>query len=90
MGQWMGILKDEVDHCYMRKARVEDGTGIKIGSTVMAQMVLISVVVRLATGVLELIFLYFMTFLRKKNVILKDAAPITIIPAVVEDRKAEA
>lgn len=57
---------------------------------VMAQMVLISVVVRLATGVLELIFLYFMTFLRKKNVILKDAAPITIIPAVVEDRKAEA
>lgn len=25
MGQWMGILMDEVDHCYMRKVRVEDG-----------------------------------------------------------------
>ena len=28
MGQWMGILMDEVDHCYMRKTRVEDGTVI--------------------------------------------------------------
>lgn len=28
MGQWMGILMDEVDHCYMRKARVENGTVI--------------------------------------------------------------
>ena len=25
MGQWMGILMNEVDHCYMRKVRVEDG-----------------------------------------------------------------
>ena len=50
---------------------------------VMAQMVLISVTVRLATGVLELIFLYFMTFLRSKKIILKDAAPITITPSCV-------
>lgn len=28
MGQWMGILMDEVDHCYMRKARVENNTVI--------------------------------------------------------------
>lgn len=48
---------------------------------VMAQMVIISVGVRLATGVLELIFLYFMTFLRKAGIILKDAAPITITPS---------
>ena len=53
-------------------------------------MVLISVVVRLATGVLELVFLYFMTFLRKKGVILKDAAPVTIVPSVLADVKAEA
>lgn len=25
MGQWMGILMDEVDHCYMRKVNVSDG-----------------------------------------------------------------
>ncbi len=52
---------------------------------VMIQMILISVVVRLATGVLELIFLYFMTFLRKAGVILKDAAPITITPSCLEN-----
>lgn len=26
MGQWMGILMDEVDHCYMKKVRVEGDT----------------------------------------------------------------
>ena len=25
MGQWMGVLMNEVDHCYMRKAPVSDG-----------------------------------------------------------------
>lgn len=25
MGQWMGVLMDEVDHCYMRKVPVSDG-----------------------------------------------------------------
>jgi len=25
MGQWMGVLMDEVDHCYMRKVPVADG-----------------------------------------------------------------
>ena len=25
MGQWMGILMNEVDHCYMRKVKVADG-----------------------------------------------------------------
>lgn len=51
---------------------------------VMIQMILISVVVRLSTGILELFFLYFMTFLRKSGVILKDAAPITITPSCLE------
>lgn len=53
----------------------------------MAQMVLISVSVRLATGVLELAFLYFMTFLRNKGVILKDASEIVITPACVQNAK---
>lgn len=46
----------------------------------MSQMVLISVVVRLAAGVLELIFLYFMTFLREKGFILRDNTPISVGP----------
>ena len=52
---------------------------------VMVQMVIISVVVRLATGLLELIFLYFMKFLQKTGVILKDAQAITITPSVVAE-----
>ncbi len=52
----------------------------------MGQMVLISVGVRLATGFLELVFLYFMTFLRKKGVILKDASEIVIVPSCVADK----
>lgn len=56
---------------------------------VMLQMILISVVVRAATGVLELAFLYFMTLLRNKGVILKDAEPITIVPACLENKSAE-
>ncbi len=52
--------------------------------SVMVQMVIISVSVRLATGVLELIFLYFMTFLKNKKVILADAAEIVIRPTVLD------
>ncbi|MEG1492525.1 MAG: queuosine precursor transporter [Oscillospiraceae bacterium] len=50
----------------------------------MVQMVTISVGVRLATGVLELAFLYFMTFLKNKGVILKDAKEIVIVPACAQ------
>ena len=46
----------------------------------MSQMVLISVIVRLAAGVLELIFLYFMTFLREKGFIPRDNTPISVGP----------
>lgn len=46
----------------------------------MAQMIFISIVVRAAAGLLELIFLYFMTFLRNKGLILKDTTPITVAP----------
>lgn len=46
----------------------------------MSQMVLISVIVRLAASVLELIFLYFMTFLREKGFILRDNTPISVGP----------
>ena len=56
---------------------------------VMAQMVLISVVVRAVTGVVELAFLYFMTFLRNKGVILKDAEPITIVPSCIQKKETE-
>ena len=49
----------------------------------MVQMVIISVCVRLATGVLELFFLYFMTYLRNKRVILKDTSELVIAPSVV-------
>lgn len=48
---------------------------------VMIQMVIISVTVRTFTGVVELAFLYFMTFLRKKGVILKDPEPIMVAPS---------
>lgn len=58
--------------------------GLK-SAAVMLQMVIISVTVRLATGVLELIFLYFMTFLRNKKVILKDAAEIVIRPSCLDN-----
>lgn len=54
-------------------------TGLRSFSE-MVQMVFISVSVRLLTGVLELFFLYFMSYLRKKGVILKDIAPITVAP----------
>lgn len=54
----------------------------------MVQMVLISVTVRLSTGVLELVFLYFMKYLQKTGVILKDASAITITPSCVTDNKA--
>ncbi len=54
----------------------------------MVQMVIISVTVRLTTGLLELIFLYFMKWLQKVGVILKDAEAITITPTCITDAKA--
>lgn len=53
----------------------------------MVQMVIISVVVRLATGLLELIFLYFMKWLQRVGVILKDAETITITPTCISDKQ---
>ena len=46
----------------------------------IVQMVVLSVSVRLVTGVVELLFLYFMKFLQKSGVILKDAKDLVISP----------
>lgn len=47
----------------------------------MLQMVLISAAVRVITGFLEIPFLYGMTYLRKRNIILKDETPLLIRPS---------
>ncbi len=46
----------------------------------IVQMVILSVSVRTVTGVVELAFLYFMKFLQKAGVILKDAQDLVISP----------
>lgn len=46
----------------------------------MAQSVFISLIIRVLSGSLELIFLYGMKALRNKGLLLKDAEPVTIVP----------
>ena len=46
----------------------------------MLEMVLISVIVRTITGFIEVPFLYFVTYLREKGIILKSDEPISIAP----------
>jgi uncharacterized integral membrane protein (TIGR00697 family) len=46
----------------------------------IVQMVILSVSVRLVTGVIELVFLYFMKYLQKSGIILRDATDLVISP----------
>jgi hypothetical protein len=46
-------------------------------------MVILSVSVRTVTGVVEIAFLYFMKFLQKAGVILKDTQDLVISPTAL-------